>query len=163
MAPGCEIKQIGGSLPPAAAQSLVELNQGKQLVASRLSQAQLGGEQIAIGVEGVELRIHAALIPQVSQARPVLQRSYQQFLLRANLFDLAILDERVGDLAERGFDGLLILRQRQLPLRFGKSDARFDAARVKDRQSHLGRKVPCASGAAEEIGELAALAAHESR
>jgi len=54
------------------AQGLIELNQGEQFVASRLSQVQLGGEQVAIGVEGVELRIHSALISQISQARPVL-------------------------------------------------------------------------------------------
>ena len=59
-------------MPPAPARGLVELNQGEQFVASRLSQVQLGGEQIAIGVEDVELRIHSALISQISQARPVL-------------------------------------------------------------------------------------------
>src|SRR5262249_28979831 len=85
----------------------------------RLSQTQPGGEQIAIGVEGVESRIHTALTSQISQARPVLQRGRRRFLPRPNPFDLAILDERVGDLAEGGFDGLLILRQRQSPSRCG--------------------------------------------
>src|SRR5215813_7776214 len=59
-------------LLPTTAQGLIELNEGEQFVASRLSQVQLGGKQIAIGVEGVELRIHAALISQIGEARPVL-------------------------------------------------------------------------------------------
>src|SRR5215475_12395713 len=100
-------------LLPASAQSLIKLDQSEQFVASRLSQAQLGGEQIAVGVQRVELSVNAALIPQISQARAVLQGGHKLFLLDANLLDLAVLDERVGDLAERVFDGLLILGQGQ--------------------------------------------------
>src|SRR5262245_57982734 len=59
-------------LPPAPAQCLIELNQGEQFVASRLRQVQLGGEQVAVGVQCIELRIHAALISQIGEARPVL-------------------------------------------------------------------------------------------
>src|SRR5262245_7208120 len=155
--------RVESSLPPTPAQSLIKLNQGEQLVAFCLSQVQFGCEQIAISVESVELRIHSAAVPQISQSRPVLQGGYEQFLLRANLFDLAIIDKRVRDLPESVFDRLLILRQRQLTLRFGASNARSDAAGVKDRQSHLGRKVPGAARAAEEVAELTALPTHESR
>ena len=45
---------IPHSLPlllPTTAQRLIELNQGEQFVASRLSQVQLGDEQVAVGVE----------------------------------------------------------------------------------------------------------------
>jgi len=40
-------------LLPTPAQGLIEMNQSEQFIASRLSKVQLGGEQIAIGVQAL--------------------------------------------------------------------------------------------------------------
>ena len=99
-------------LLPTAAQRFVELDQRQQLVSSGLRQAQLCVEQISICIEGVEQAVDAALISQISQPRAVLQGRHQQFLLGANFFHLAILHQRVRDVAEGDLNRLLILNQR---------------------------------------------------
>jgi hypothetical protein len=45
--------------------SLGSLNHREQLVPPRLGQAQFGGEQIAIGIEGVQERVDATLISHI--------------------------------------------------------------------------------------------------
>ena len=66
---------------PAAAEGPIQLHQRQQLVASRLRQPQLGFEQVAIGVQRVQQRVDATLVPHIGQARSILQRRDQPFLL----------------------------------------------------------------------------------
>ena len=65
------------SLLPAAAQSLVELDDAEQLVPSDLRQGQFRLKLIPIGVEGIEQRVHSAPVPHIGQARAVLQGRHQ--------------------------------------------------------------------------------------
>ena len=61
---------------PTAAQGVIELDRADEFGIADLLQRQLGREQIAVCIEGVELRIHAAFIATVSQSFAVLQRGY---------------------------------------------------------------------------------------
>src|SRR5580700_427994 len=68
-------------LLPAAAQRLIKLNHTKQFLQADLGQVQLALEQVAVGVERVQLRVHAAAISKVGEAEPVLERLHQRHLL----------------------------------------------------------------------------------
>ena len=133
-------------LPPAP-QSLVELNHGLQFVTPGSSQVQFDGEQVAVGIQGIEESIDSSSIPHVGQARPVLQRGDQQFLLCSDFRHSAMLNERIRDFAERGFDGSFILDQRNLPPGLRQFDIRPDAAALEDRLDDLGDKLPCSGRA----------------
>jgi hypothetical protein len=61
------------ALLPASTQGLVELDHGQKFLEANLGQVQLRLEQVTIGVQGVELRVHAASIAQVGQAHAVPQ------------------------------------------------------------------------------------------
>ena len=134
---GCEFRlpvnwaHQGALLLPAAAEGPVELDQRKQLVPPGLRETQLGIEQVAVGIQSVEKCIDSSSIPHVGQTRPVLQRAHEQFLLRADLFDFAMLNERVRDLSERRLDYPFILNQSDLLLRSGQRDVRSDSAALK--------------------------------
>src|ERR1700694_424788 len=58
---------------PSAAQSFVKLNHAQQLIQPDLRKSELGLEQIAVGIERVQLSVNAALVPDISKPRPGLQ------------------------------------------------------------------------------------------
>ena len=73
------------ALTPAPAQSLIQLDHAQQLVQPDLPQIQLRLEQIAIGVERIELGIHTPGISCVRQAFPILKSCDQRLLLHSAL------------------------------------------------------------------------------
>jgi hypothetical protein len=62
----------GVHLLPSTTKCFVELNHGQQFVESDLGQRQFRLEQIAVGIERVELRVHAAAITDVGKTQSVL-------------------------------------------------------------------------------------------
>src|SRR5439155_4128190 len=89
-------------LLPAATQSLVELDDAQQFVEPDLRQIQLSLKLIAVGVEGIQQRIHTAAIAHVGESRPVAQGAHQQLLLLTAFPHPLVSDERVGDLGKSG-------------------------------------------------------------
>ena len=149
-------------LLPAAAERFIELHYAEQLIQTNLRQIQLGLKQIAVGIERVELRIHAAAVADVGQPLAILQRGDQRFLLDAALAHSLVGDQGVGDFGERGLDGLLVLDQRAVALRFGEPDVGFQPSRGEDRLRHLRDETPRAVRPAEQARELRALPAQEA-
>ncbi len=82
-------------LLPAAAQSLVELHDAQKFAQTDLRERQLRLEKIAVGVECVELRIHASAIAHVGEPRAILQRGDQTLLLNAALAGSLMRDQCV--------------------------------------------------------------------
>src|SRR5690242_5333715 len=72
---------------PTSAERLVKLDDAQQLAVADLRQRQLRLKQIAIGVKGVELRIHAAAIAYVREPLAVLERGHQLLLFQAAFAD----------------------------------------------------------------------------
>src|SRR5579863_5688135 len=70
---------------PAAAEGVIELDCADDFRIADLLQRQLGRQQIAVCIERIQLRIHAALIAAVSQSFADLEREYQFLLLHPAL------------------------------------------------------------------------------
>src|SRR5216117_1649143 len=96
---------------PAAAQGAVELDDGGQLLLAQASEQELPLEQVALCVEDLEVAVEPAGVAGRGEARRLAQRFDQKLLLRPLLRGLAVVDERVGDLAQGGVDGLLVADQ----------------------------------------------------
>ncbi len=112
MHPNCQCP----GLLPAAAESFVELHDAQQFAQTDLRQRQFRLEQIAVGIERVQLRVHAAAIAHIGEARAILQRGDQRLLLDAALARPLMRDQRVRNFGERGLNRLLILNQRAIAL-----------------------------------------------
>src|SRR4029450_2415603 len=76
---------------PAAAERAVEQDEGEQLVALGLRQRQLSVEELALGVEDLEIARDAAPVPDVRRPRRVAQRVDEEPLLDAELAPLPML------------------------------------------------------------------------
>src|SRR5262245_38813183 len=82
-------------LCPAAAERPIQAHDGEQLIALGLGEAQLGVEELALGVQDFEVTRHPAAIADAGQPGSVAQRDDERLLLDAELLTLAMLDERV--------------------------------------------------------------------
>ena len=98
-------------------------------------------KQVAIGIEGVELGIHAAAIAQVGQADAVLQGGHEQFLFFAAFPDPLMRDQGIGDFLERGLNGSLVSNQRAFAFGLGEMDIGFDGASREDWHGNLRREI----------------------
>ena len=126
-----------------------------------MREPQLGLEQIAVGIERIEERVDASLVPHVGQTRPILQRRDEAFPLFPNLPHLLTPDERVGHLAKRGLDRAFVSDERELLLRLGQPDVGAEATCIEDWLRHLGRELPHPVGTGEEAGQLVTLKAKQ--
>jgi len=89
------------ALLPAASKRLVELDDTIELAQPDSRKIQLGLEQIPIGVQRIEERVHAAAIAHVGKVLSILQSGYQQLLLYAALANSLMRDERIRDLEDQ--------------------------------------------------------------
>src|SRR5207245_3774802 len=111
----------GGRLPPPT-QGVVQLHQREELVQLRLRQPELGRERPRVAIEDLEIARGAAPVALLRQREGIPRRVGKELLLLAELAVLAVRNERVGDLAERLLDGLLVHDERLLLLRLGELD-----------------------------------------
>src|SRR5580700_11124717 len=118
-------------LPPAAKRP-VDFHQRGELAQLRLCEPQFAREEPRVRIEHFEIARRAALIADVRETASVLRGRDEQLLLRAELANLPIADERIGRFAERLLDALLIRHQRFLPPRFRELDLRAEAAPLED-------------------------------
>src|SRR5262245_21510140 len=97
------------SLTPSSAERLVKLNDGQQLIATGLCEAQVSNEKLAVGIECFEQIRNAFFVSQIGKSRPILQGLNEQFALSANFSDLAVRDERIGNIAKGRLDRFLVI------------------------------------------------------
>src|SRR5580765_3541200 len=91
---------LGGSFLPPTAQSPVEAHHGQELVALGAHETQLRVEVLPLAVEDFEIAGDAAAVADVGQAAGVAGGDGQRLLLHPELTLLAVLHQRVGDVAE---------------------------------------------------------------
>src|SRR5262245_37999800 len=96
---------------PAAAECAVEPHDREEFVSQELGKLQLGVEELALGVEDLEVAGDAAAIADVRQPRGVEQGVDERFLLNAGFGPLAVLDEGIRDVTECLLDRLLVADQ----------------------------------------------------
>src|SRR5678816_2903811 len=93
-----------------AAEGAEEIGDGGALRAQGLDAGDARGEEATLGIDDVELRGDAVLVAKASEAQGVGERlGALGFGLEA-LARAGLRSERGADLAERGLDGLLVLR-----------------------------------------------------
>ena len=126
---------------PSAAQRLVELHDGQEFLQPNLGQVQFRVEQVPVGVEGVELGIHASAIAQVGEADTVFQGGDEQFLFFAAFPDPLVRDQGIGHFLERGLNGSLVSNQGAFAFGFGEMDIGFDGASREDWHGNLRREI----------------------
>ena len=108
-----------GLLLPAAAERLIDLHQGEEFVEACLRETQFSGEVVRFVGEDFQIIRGAGLVALAGKLRGVFRGMRQQFLLRAEFLVLLIGDERVGDVAKRALNRLLLGKQRFLLPRLG--------------------------------------------
>src|SRR5258706_11586192 len=146
----------GGLLPAERAE---KVGDGGAVGTQGFDARAAGGEEAALGVEDVELAGDAVVVAQAREAQGLAQR------LGARRFGFVALErarlrgERAADFAERGLDGLLVLRQDLALARRGGIGAGLEPAAGEDRLGQREADVPEAGRTGEEVGERGALAA----
>src|SRR4030095_1779055 len=83
------------SLLPPAAQGLIKLDDTDQLIQLDLGESELRLKQVAVGIQGVELSIHAAAITYRGQPRAVLQCGNECLLLYAGFSGSLMRDQSI--------------------------------------------------------------------
>jgi hypothetical protein len=68
----------------------------------------LGLEQIAIGIERIELRIHAAHVSRVRQLFPIVKSNNERFLMNTAFSHSLVSNEGIGYLGKGSLYRLLI-------------------------------------------------------
>src|SRR5262249_14564096 len=144
-------------LLPAAAEGAVDLHERGELAGLRLREAQLRAEESRVGVEDLEVARRAALVAELREPPRVLRRADQQPLLLAEFTRPAIADQRIGHLAERVLDRLLIGEHQLLLACLRLRDLRSDAARCEDRRCSRRGQAPYRARAREERAQRRAL------
>ena len=135
---------------PTTAERLVQLDYAQQFVQPNLPEIQFRLEQIAIGVERIELGIHTAGISCIRQAFPIFE-SRDQRLLRNTAFSHPLVSNQgVRHFCKRGLDRLLILNERAVSLGLRESDVRSQTSGREYRLRDLRHKAPRAVRTAEQ-------------
>src|SRR5215467_6121938 len=113
---------------PDPAERLEQVGDRRALRAERVDAVLLSREQVALGVEHLELAAQAVLVAQPGEPQRDPQRGRAVALGVETLARLDLRDQRVAHLAKRVLHGELVLRE-SLPLaRVRRLHLRFDAA-----------------------------------
>jgi hypothetical protein len=78
----------------------------------------LGLEQIAIGIERIELRIHTANVSRIRQLFPIFKGRNERFLLKSAFSHSLVSNQGVGYFGKGSLYRLLILSERTVSLGF---------------------------------------------
>src|SRR5919197_4145713 len=94
--------------PPPAAERPVEGDDGDQLVAARAREVELGGKELLLGLEDLEVVRDAVVVALERQRDRRLQRLHRRVAVGVHPLELLLRDERVRYLRERPQRGLLV-------------------------------------------------------
>lgn len=108
-------------LPPAS-QSFVQLHDVEQFVGSDVCQLQFGVEELAFGIEHLQIAIDTAKEVCIGYCRAIGQGLHEQCLLDALLAGLTIAHQCIRDLTKRGLNNLAELTSVQPAPQSSRSD-----------------------------------------
>src|SRR5262249_19384686 len=140
-----------GSAPllPSSPKRLVQLDDSQGFIKPYLSKRKFGLKEIAIGIESVELGIHAPAVSDVRKTHSILQRGHESVLLLPALSHFLISDQTIRYLTEGSLNGLLVLHQRLLSPGLGQFYVGLETSSGKDRLRNLGCQVERSAGPVE--------------
>src|SRR5205807_3216421 len=127
---------------PSASQRLVQLDGGGELVPRGRGEVQLRAEELALGIEHLELRGQSTFVAESDQRERPPGRPHAALTPRAELPHLAMEDEGVLDFAERLLDRLQILCGRLLLACLEALDRVADPPRREEGNGHGGTDRP---------------------
>src|SRR5213594_1006188 len=134
--------RIENDSAPAAAERPIEMDDGCELLPAKTREIELALEQVALGVEDLQVAVDSRLVPLRRQPRRGPQGVDEPRLFDALFARLPILRERIRHLAKGRIDRALVVDD-QLPLNgFGKLDVRAGAPCVEDRRGGACRERP---------------------
>ena len=141
-------------LLPAAAESLIELNECEQFVGLRLRKIKLGGKVVGLVGENLEITGDSAFVANIGKVRGTLGGGGKKLLLLAKFAEFAITDQRVGNFAEGLLDGLLIGKDSLLLLGFGKPNSGANFTSGKDGLSERAGNTPESGGCRQKGAQV---------
>src|SRR5258706_13349590 len=122
------MRATGTPTRESAAERPEEIGDGGALGAQGFDAGDAAGERAALGVDDVELACDAVLVAQAREAERVGERGGALRFSVEALARAGLAGERRANFAERGLDGLLVLRHGLLLARLGEGDARLQLA-----------------------------------
>ena len=148
---------------PSAAQCFIELDYAHKFGVSNLGQGQLGLKKITIGIECVQLRIQAAVVPDVCQALAILKSGDKFLLFETACAGPVMGDQRIRNLPKSRRDRSLIGNLRLIALGLCETHAGLETARCEDGLSGLRDKGPRVGGPGEEVRQTGGLGSDYTR
>src|SRR5260221_471513 len=155
--PGSRAQAVG--LRPHSSERLEQVGDRRPLRAQRVDAVLLGGEQVALRIEHLELTGHAVLVSKARKPQRGPQRRYALALGFETLARLGLRHERVAHVAERVLDRELVLRERLAFARAGGLHLCVDAPARVDRLARRERGLPDPGRPGEQGGPGHALPA----
>src|ERR1700688_3787969 len=120
-------------LPPATAQGAVELHDGDGLPLLRVHEVEFRGGKTRVRGQNLEISSSTALISQPRERRGILRRRNKFFLLLAVHALFVQRNQRIGNVAKSGGDGLLVVKNHLLLGFARKLELTAKLAALKDR------------------------------
>src|SRR5881296_1642516 len=143
---------------PPAAERAVEADDGHQLVALRAREVELGGKELLLGLEDLEVVRDAVVVTLERQRDRRLKRLRRLVAIGVHALELLMGDERVRHLRKRLERGLLIALDGLVPRGRGGPIAREQPSTLEERTRERAADRPHVAGALDDVLELAALA-----
>src|SRR5437773_2669548 len=147
-----------GELPPATERA-VEGDHGDQLVALRAREIELGGKELLLGLEDLEVVGDAVVVALERQRDRRLEGLHRLVTVGVHALELLLGDERARHLRKRTQRRLLVAFDGFVPGGRGRSIAREQPSTLEDWPRERARDGPHVAGALHDVLELAALAA----
>lgn len=141
---------------PSTAECLVELHDRHEASLPGLGELDLGGKELPLRVQHLQIVRDASLVPHVCQLDGVTAGRYQTFLLLLPFTGFLVGDKRIIDFAEGLLNGLFVLDQGGLLAGFRDTQVRAKRAALKERKNDGGAVTPELRRTGKEIGEVAA-------
>src|SRR5262245_56073434 len=139
---------------PSATQGAVEVDHRHQLVAPRLGQRDLGGKELLLRLQHLEIRGQPRVVAHVGQAHGLAVGGHLARPLAFGLDQLRPIDQRPRHLAEGVGGGGLVGDAGLLPARPGRLVAALDAAAVEERPHQARPHAPRLALPLEEAAQL---------
>src|SRR5690606_34859395 len=125
-----------------AAERDVERDQIRGLGAPDLEQRLLGVEQVALGIEHLEVADDAGLVTGACELRELPLRLRRALLRVDRLGQITPSGKRVRDFPERRLDRELVIRDRLVLARLGDRDVRPAAPEIENRHPQCRTEAP---------------------
>src|SRR5438309_484103 len=150
---------VGHGESPPATQRAIEGDDGDELVALRAREIELGGKELLLGFEDLEVVRDAVVVALERQRDRRLEGLHRLVTVGVYALELLLGDERARHLRERTQCRLLVAFDGFVPGGRARSIAREKPSTLEERARERARDGPHVAGALHDVLELAALAA----